>query len=388
MLEWSTVRLGDLATSDKGAFATGPFGSAVSSKHFRSEGVPMLRGANLSEEVGTRLDESELVFLSPELASQFARCTVRVGDLVFTCWGTVGQIGLIGISAGFSSYIVSNKQMKMTPDEQKVDPLFLYYNLSQPRMVDLVKSQAIGSSVPGFNLGQLRALPVSLPGLPVQRAIAEVLGALDNKIAANTKLANTVNSLAEAEFRRVTKAADKRTTVGQVMCLEYGKALPSTARQEGQVSVYGSGGIVGTHANALLQGPGVVVGRKGTAGAVHWSPGPFYPIDTTFYIVPKDGRVPLTYCYFALRSLRLDEMNSDSAVPGLNRAEAYACPMTLPGQDILDGFDLRVSTLFELVTQAHRESKSLASMRDELLPLLMSGKLRVRDAEKHVAEVV
>lgn len=157
----------------------------------------MLRGSNLSDDMGIRLDDSEVVFLSEEVASRFSRSIAWSGDLVFTCWGTVGQIGLIGSESRFPQYLVSNKQMKMTPDSSRAFTLFVYYYLSLPVMVDLVRGEAIGSSVPGFNLGQLKALPVKLPSLAEQRAIAELLEALDDKVAANSRVIAASDRLAD-----------------------------------------------------------------------------------------------------------------------------------------------------------------------------------------------
>jgi type I restriction enzyme S subunit len=157
-------------------------------------------------ELGDRL--SDLLLGSGDLVSALARSCrrsiVEPGDLVFTCWGTVGQLGLIETGNRFDRYLVSNKQMKMTVDTRRVIPLFLYYFLSQHSMIELVRDQAIGSSVPGFNLGQLKALPIILPPPQIQRAIVEVLGALDDKIAANGQIRQLTDELLAAAFVRLT----------------------------------------------------------------------------------------------------------------------------------------------------------------------------------------
>mgnify|MGYP001306812953 FL=1 len=125
MGEWKTYTLQQLADPAKHAMATGPFGSAISSRHFTNRGVPVLRGSNLSVDVGHRLIEDDLVFLDESKAKEFVRSQVTQGDLVFTCWGTIGQLGIIDDMARYDRYVVSNKQMKMTPDRSKVNPLFL-----------------------------------------------------------------------------------------------------------------------------------------------------------------------------------------------------------------------------------------------------------------------
>ncbi len=245
-----------------------------------------------------------------------------------------------------------------------------------------------GSVQPMLNRNYVARLAVCVPPLSEQRAIAEVLGALDDKIAANTRVAQRARKLAEAEFVALSSTRTERSTVGAIMKLEYGKALPTNQRTSGGVDVFGSGGVVGSHDKALVSAPGVVVGRKGTAGAVHWAPRAFFPIDTTFYVVPRSESISAIFCYFTLRSLKLAERNSDSAVPGLNRAEAESAPIMLPPVDALTGFTENATALFDLATQADSESASLAATRDALLPALMSGKLRVRDAERAVEQVV
>src|SRR6476620_11001183 len=116
MSEWREVNLGELAAHAPNALATGPFGSAISAKHFVDNGVPVIRGSNLSLDIGVRLRDEALAFLKPEKATSFGRSIARRGDLIFTCWGTIGQVGLVDDRAAFDQYVVSNKQMKLTPD--------------------------------------------------------------------------------------------------------------------------------------------------------------------------------------------------------------------------------------------------------------------------------
>ncbi|GAA1217764.1 hypothetical protein [Rhodoglobus aureus] len=176
--------------------------------------------------------------------------------------------------------------------------------------------------------------------------------------------------------------------LGELLRLEYGKSLPAPAREAGEVRVVGSGGVVGRHSVAIVNQSGVVVGRKGTAGAVHWIDGPHWPIDTTFFARPVSPGVSQQYAYFLLSSLKLDQLNSDSAVPGLNRAEAEAIKMLIPREEARASFTASAAPLIELASQMARESSALAKLRDTLLPELMSGRLRVKDAEKKTEEVM
>ena len=119
------------------------------------------------------------------------------------------------------------------------------------------------------------------------------------------------------------------TTVGNFCPFQYGKGLPESKRQPGAYPVFGSNGQVGSHVEPLVNGPGIIIGRKGTVGAVHFSKKPFWPIDTTFYVVEAEHR-DLRFTYYLLCALGLDQMNADSAVPGLNRNAAHARRILVP----------------------------------------------------------
>lgn len=180
----------DLKSPADNALATGPFGSSIGARFFEKQGVPVIRGSNLSTDGSIQFIDDGLVFVSEAKAAELRRSTVSKGDLIFTCWGTINQIGLIGPHCAYSRYIISNKQMKLTPDARKADSLFLFYLFSSPQIQRKILSQSIGSSIPGFNLGQLRAMRLLIPPLTEQRAIAEalsdvdaLLGALDRLIA-------------------------------------------------------------------------------------------------------------------------------------------------------------------------------------------------------------
>ena len=114
-----------------------------------------------------------------------------------------------------------------------------------------------------------------------------------------------------------------QTTLGKFCPFKYGKELSANKRLPGDFPVYGSNGIVGFHNESYVKTHGVVIGRKGSVGALHISDGPFWPIDTSFYAVKGDYFETL-YTYYLLKSLGLNDMNSDSAVPGLNRDNAHA----------------------------------------------------------------
>lgn len=124
----------------------------------------------------------------------------------------------------------------------------------------------------------------------------------------------------------------RETTLGDEIELAYGKSLPAHAREPGLFGVFGSNGLVGTHIEACVEGPGIVVGRKGSVGEVTYSSDAFWPIDTTYYVVNK-GHHNWRFLYHLLRHNDLTGMNSHSAIPGLNREDAYSVVVKLPPRD-------------------------------------------------------
>lgn len=117
--------------------------------------------------------------------------------------------------------------------------------------------------------------------------------------------------------------SQKTVSLGKILTLNYGKNLIASERQQGQYPVYGSNGVVGYHNQAIIKTPGIVVGRKGTVGSVHYSETPFNPIDTTYYITQEDTPLYLPYLFYVLKHKNLSTLKADVGVPGLNRSVAY-----------------------------------------------------------------
>ncbi|GAA2648331.1 restriction endonuclease subunit S [Paractinoplanes durhamensis] len=351
----------------------GPFGSLLGGKDYVPDGVPVIRGVNLAS--AGFFDESEFVYVTAAKAGgELARNLARPGDVVFTQRGTLGQVGLVP-AGPHDTYVISQSQMRLRVDPAKADPRFIYYQFRSAAMQAAIHSSAITTGVPHINLGILGGLPIVLPPLGEQGAIADLLTALDRKIAGNERLAAAAMRLAAAEYAAIGPAGPA-CPLSDLVDLVYGKALPAARRRAGAVTVYGSGGPSGRHDTPLVRGPGIVVGRKGTVGSVHWSSGDFFPIDTTFYVRPVT--VPLEYAYFLLRGLDLAGMNSDSAVPGLNRTRALAVEVRRPDPRAVAGFAERVRPLFALRERTGRENDALRALRDDLLPRLLAGDLRLR----------
>lgn len=179
---WERVRLQDVQSSTKYAISAGPFGSKLGTKDYVASGVPVLRGVNLGGERDVRLED--LVFVSEEKAQELAASLARPGDVIVTQRGTLGQVALIPHSSAFPQYVVSQSQMKFTPDLHRALPEFVVYALQTDSSQKAIRESSIRSGVPHINLGIFRGFEIALPSLAEQQRIVQCLDAARGKIEA------------------------------------------------------------------------------------------------------------------------------------------------------------------------------------------------------------
>ena len=385
---WVLYSVDQIKAKEHSACVAGPFGSKISSKYFVNEGVPVIRGGNLRDDL-TRFISTGFVFVSEDRALQYRPQHVKGGDLVFTCWGTIGQVGLIPDDGPYPEYVISNKQLKLRVDRSMAEPLFCFYYLASPAGVTYIRNRGIGGAIPGINLGILKSLPIALPPLEAQQRIIEILSAYDDLIENNRRRMALLEESARLLYREWfvgfrfpghehTPVVDgvpegwEQKRLGEYVTLNYGKTLTADVRVNGPFPVFGSSGIVGSHDKALAQGPGIIVGRKGNVGSVFWSNRDFYAIDTVYY---TNSDLSDLYLFYALRHMHF--ISTDVAVPGLNRDLAYSRPLLLPTKNLVQQFLDAVIPVYEQLDKLDSINQKLRAARDLLLPRLMSGEITV-----------
>jgi type I restriction enzyme S subunit len=188
--------LEDLAAPVKNAIVGGPFGSNLVSKDYVAQGIPVIRGQNMSG----KWVSGDFVFVSPEKALQLQQNKARPGDVVFTQRGTLGQVSIVP-ALPYSEYVVSQSQMKITVDPSKADSQFIYYLFRSEEQLRYIFNSAIQTGVPHTNLGLLRKTPVTVPSLGIQKAIAGFLCALDDRITLLRETNATLEAIAQAMFK-------------------------------------------------------------------------------------------------------------------------------------------------------------------------------------------
>jgi len=386
--------------------------------HFTPEwttkGFLVIRNQNIRN---GRLDLSDKSFTHKEdFERRITRAKPQEGDIIFTREAPMGEVCIIpeGLEC-----CVGQRQVLLRP-KADIDGKYLFFALQSPYVRhQIFWNEGTGSTVSNVRIPVLKALKI--PRQPNETTIARILSSLDDKIELNRRMNETLEEMARVIFKdwfidfgptRAKQegrapylpaciwslfpgAIDAETRlperwepskVEDFMELAYGKSLTAKNRRPGHVVVYGSGGKNGFHDEALISSPAVIVGRKGTVGSIYWEERPIFPIDTVFYVVPK--KTSLLFCYQLLLAQPLADMNTDAAVPVLNRNNAYRLEFPYPSSDLVNIYELAISPIWKKRGINLSETENLTETRDRLLPKLMSGEIRVKEAEKMVEEVL
>lgn len=330
-----------------------------------------------------------------------------------------GKTAFVNILGGDEVAFGSTEFIILREKQGVSDALFLYYfaisSDFRKRAISLMSGTSGRQRVDAKILGEE---VFSLPPLDVQKRIAGILGALDDRIDVLRRENVVLEQMAQAVFQSWfvdfdivrAKAAGtpesevcekyhitpelyalfpsaltpdnlplgwEKKAVKDVLTLNYGKALKETDRISGNIPVYGANGQIGTHNKSLVSGPGIVVGRKGTVGTVIWTDYDFYPIDTSFYVTSLFQEQSLHFLHQMLCSVNLPSLSGDSAVPGLNREAAYNQIFICPQEEILKNFENAVTIFYQKRKTNTEQIRALSATRDALLPKLMNGEIEV-----------
>ncbi len=195
--EWRSATIDEIAEK----VAMGPFGSSIKVETFVPKGVPVLSGQHLH---GFRVDDSPgFNFISPEHAKRLANANVVPGDVVLTHRGTIGQVAYIPENSQFHQYVVSQSQFYIRCDRSKALPEYvtMYFRSPEGQHQLLANTSQVGVPSIAQPVTYLRTIEIPLPPLPEQRAIAHVLGTLDDKIELNRRMNQTLEEMARALFK-------------------------------------------------------------------------------------------------------------------------------------------------------------------------------------------
>lgn len=232
--------------------------------------------------------------------------------------------------------ITANTTFVIKANEERIWPRLLPFLMLSDSFTEHSVKHSKGSVNPYINWKDIANYEFKLPpSLDDQKSIADLLWSIDETIESYDEILKRLSVTYLIELKNIATIKGNEKRVGDVAHLHYGDGLREKDRHDGPYLVVGSSGVVGKHIECRVQGPGIVVGRKGSAGEVLWIDTDFWPIDTTYYVEiksPKD--MDLEYFYYVLKSLDLPSLTITTAVPGLNRDDVLLKTIKVPGLSV------------------------------------------------------
>jgi len=411
----SVARLDDLCEKD-GGVQTGPFGSQLHQEDYVPVGTPIITVEHLGE---NRILQENLPRITNEDRDRLSRYQMRQGDIIFSRVGSVDRRALVRTNE--DGWLFSGRCLRVRPDPKKIDPAYLSYFFGLSTFKAHIRSIAVGATMPSINTQILSGVPIVYPqDIDAQRAIAHILGTLDDKIELNRRMNETLEAMARAIFkswfvdfapvrakasgeppesicRRLGLTPDvlalfpdgfQDSELGKIpagwrigrlddLCqLKRGHDLPANARIPGDVPVVSSSGVSGRHTEAKASGPGVITGRYGTIGKVFYIEDDYWPLNTTLYVQDFKENPP-RFVFHVLEQVDFSIYTDKAAVPGVNRNHLHMELTSIPPPRVRQSFARTVAALWSKHAANERQSRVLATLRDALLPRLLSGELPI-----------
>ena len=374
-MSWPTYQLDELGTVSRGRSRHRP----RDAEHLYGGPYPFVQTGDVKK-ASLYLSEYTQTYSAAGLAQSKLW---PVGTLCITIAANIAETAILDIDACFPDSIIG-----FVADGEKADTKFVKYQfdaLLKKRM----KTVSHGAAQDNLSQEKLLSFEFPAPDISEQRRIVAVLSAYDDLIENNRRRIELLEEAARLLYREwfvhfrfpghehveITNGVPEawtETTVGAHCPLNYGKALKAETRIPGSCDVYGSSGIVGSHNQKLVDGPAIVVGRKGNVGSTFWAPRNFWPIDTVYYVSPDRSDL---FTYYALQNVNF--INTDVAVPGLNRDYAHSRKLIVPSEQFLSAFNEQAWAMHSQIDALQRHSAELAKARDLLLTRLMDGRLEV-----------
>ncbi len=351
-----------------------------------SEGTTLIRSQNV---YNNEFSTDGLVYIDEKTAEKMKGVSVEKEDVLVNITGdSVARCCLVH-DAVLPARVNQHVAILRT-NPKKLLPHFLAFYMVSPFMQAKMLSWAgTGGTRKALTKGMLEGFEIPLPPVDVQDKIVQKIRTYNDLIENNRRRIQLLEESARLLYQEwfvhlrfpgheQVKIIDgvpegwEKIPLKQIATLNYGKALKAEVRVPGPFPVYGSSGEVGSHEKPLVKGPGIVVGRKGNVGSVYWVNTDFYPIDTVYFISAEESSL---FLYHALQNVQF--INTDVAVPGLNRDMAYSREILVPDDKNYQRFLSEVVPIQEQINKLQDYNIKLAQARDLLLPKLMSGELTV-----------
>jgi len=413
-MKWQMVKLQQIASNEKGSIVSGPFGSNISAKFFVEEGIPVIRGNNLTKGKQKFIDDG-FVYLTETKATEFRNCIAIKDDIVFTAVGSIGQVGIIPSETRFQKYVISNKQLRVRIDNKKADPMFVYYWLSSPQMTSYIEGMNNGGAVPLINLGIIRRIAVPLPPVDIQANISANISVYDDMIDNNQRRIQLLEESAQLLFREwfvyfrfpgheKVKIVDGIPEGWEKESIKKYYDTSSGGTPSRRFPEYFSGEINWVKTQELGEKFIFDTEEKVTQEAINKSSAKIFPVDTlliTIYGVnigetgilakpaatnqacvaffPKKPHYHYIYLHLYLQMIRdyLVSLALGSAQTNISQDTFRKVKILMPDEPRMNKFISIVEPIYEQIKNLQFQNQKLAQARDLLLPRLMSGAIEV-----------
>lgn len=416
---------------------TGPFGSQLHSSDYVEYGTPIITVEHLGE---NRILHSNLPHVSYFDKQRLSKYTLKEGDIVFSRVGSVDRRAYV--HAEEEGWLFSGRCLRVRPDANKICPKYLSWFMGLPSFKEHIRQIAVGATMPSLNTTILSKVRIYYPpAIKEQQAIAAILGALDDKIELNRKMNKTLEEMAQAIFKSWFvdfdpvryKAAGQQPpglaahisklfpssfkdsamekipvgwetgqvkTLGKVICGKtpptaqpdnYGKDIPfvTIPDMHGKVFVvstakYLSNAGAQSQENKYLPPYSICVSCIATPGLVSLTSELSQTNQQINSVIPQIPESSL-HAYYVLKSLGQQIRShgaGGSVLLNLNKGQFENLSVIIPPMEVRKAFQILVKPIFDKILLNQKQEITLAQIRDTLLPQLVSGKLRVPDAER------
>ncbi len=386
---YETYRIADLIDE----IAMGPFGSNIKVSCFVDSGVPVLNGSNLE---GFSLSEKTFRYVTREKADSLNKANAHRGDIVITHRGTLGQIVFIPQDSKYDRYVISQSQFRVRCND-KVLPEYLVYYFHTPIGQHKLLSNASQVGVPALARpsSTFQQIEVVLPELSIQKRVVEIISTIQKKIANNQELNDNLQQQASALFSSFYDRSNTEVRYTDLIQI-LGGGTPKTGE-----NTYWNGNIafftpkdVGTpytlitektiteeglsHCNSRLYPVNTVfVTARGTVGKVGMSGVPMAMNQSCYALVGKETHQLLVYFYTLKAVDRLKHKASGAVFDAITTRDFESEQIMKLSDDDAKAFLCIAEPMFQKVLNNCIENLRLSTLRDSLLPKLMSGEVDV-----------
>jgi type I restriction enzyme S subunit len=333
--------------------------------------------------------EDDIARITEADAKRLQRYRLAEGDIVYSRRGDVEKRALV--RSEHDGWLCGTGCLRVRlGDRDRNDSQFISYLLGVPKTREWISQHAIGATMPNLNTGILSSVPLQVPDIEEQRSIVEVLGAFDEKIAANRRLLPLLDLHMALEYTRATSRSGRTVMLADVAAFQNRRRVPLSSRERderpGDVPYYGASGVFGSVDDSIFDEPLVLVGEDGSVVKEDGTPviqyiwGPSW-VNNHAHVLTGAG-ISTELLYQAIGREQVTTLVTGAVQPKINMGNLKRMELHIPAPDALEAIEAVVHAETASKRSLVDETRALVATRDALLPLLMSCKLRVKDAEK------